>query len=87
MRHSLFLLPLIALVGCNSEPTYQQYPAQYAYPVQQAPACQPVAPCAPGYRPYQYSNYVPPGIPPIQQANFQGPPPPPQTAEPQPIRP
>jgi hypothetical protein len=83
MRRSFLLLPLAALVGCHSDPTYPaQYPA-YAYPTQQAPACQPLPPCAPGYRPYpQYSNYVPPGPPPIQQANFQGPPAPPATQEP-----
>jgi hypothetical protein len=34
-----------------------------------------VSPCSPYARPYpQYSNYVPQG-PPVQQANFQGPPP------------
>ncbi|HEX3314852.1 MAG TPA: hypothetical protein VHR72_08185 [Gemmataceae bacterium] len=76
MRHLLVLVPLVALVGCASEPAYQ-YPAQYAYP--QPTACQPVSPCAPGYRPYQYSNYVPQ---PVQQANFQGPPAPPPTQEP-----
>jgi hypothetical protein len=81
MRRSLLFVPLFALVGCNSEPTYQ-YPAQYAYPAP-APACQPVSPCSPAYRPYQYSNYVPPGgPPPIQQANFQGPPAPFPTQEP-----
>jgi hypothetical protein len=79
MRRSLLLLPLFALVGCASE-SANQYPAQYAYPAQPS-ACQPVSPCSPYARPYQYSNYVPPG-PPVQQANFQGPPAPPPTQEP-----
>jgi hypothetical protein len=76
MRRSLFLVPLIALAGCASEPAYQ-YPAQYAYP--QPTACQPVSPCSPGFRPYPVS-YGPP--PQVQQANFQGPPAPPPTQEP-----
>ena len=80
MRNSLLLVPMIALVGCASEPAYQ-YPAQYAYPAQPT-ACQPVSPCSPGYRPYQYSNYVPQ----VQQANFQGPPNPPPTPTPEPPR-
>jgi hypothetical protein len=79
MRRSLSLLPLVALIGCASEPAYQQYPAQYYPP---PTACQPVSPCSPYARPYQYSNYVPLGPQQVQQANFQGPPAPPPTQEP-----